>query len=214
MKDEMMQYQLDGKAKVYIEEHLAAGGMLSEIMIHRLNLNLGDVYTILPRDAHIKQIDRYKAGGILNDAGLPKGQSWEQVPNLDEYFSKFIFDYLSSSDDSYCLIEDVLAYSSDKNIEINGSSLLVHNKSITYFLGATSELEVVLNVVKQCKTAWHFVGILARGDVFNIVKNTTIQISDNQLKTLCRNIQVLLLGAYDGEGYLCWERKKNSELEK
>ena len=62
--------------------------------------------------------------------------------------------------------------------------------------------------IKQVRTPWHFVAMLAEGDL-NYLKNTSGQekVSESEMLKLCECVRVIIVGAYDGEGYVFWEVK-------
>ncbi|EFB42295.1 hypothetical protein pah_c012o001 [Parachlamydia acanthamoebae str. Hall's coccus] len=50
---------------------------------------------------------------------------------------------------------------------------------------------------------WHSVGVLTEADCF---KNDNHTLSLEDIQHICKKTRMILIGAYDGEGYVLWEK--------
>lgn len=109
---------------------------------------------------------------------------------------------------NYCLIfddvlEDCKSLSGYSLFEKNGVSY----KNEAYYL-INPKKHLSFNLIRECLRAsdaeWHCLGILFQID---LDKFRTKTITSNMIHDICVKADLILTTAYDGEGYIFWERQ-------
>ena len=216
--DKLDKYYLGKDGKKHILHQLKNGNSLSQHLLKKINLEEGQTFTYVPfglSDYCVKQFER---GGILDSKKMPRkfyvtpeGKKYIMVksPNLDSFLVSWILKYVKNKNNYYCVFEEVLLNSNDEIGNIRSKRILTKGKELFYLLEQKDLNENALKeTIKQVRTPWHFVAMLAEGDL-SYLKNTAGQerVSESEMLKLCECVRVIIVGAYDGEGYVFWEVK-------
>ena len=203
----MRRYDLEKKPLSYILNQLQDGNLFSQILIKNINFSKGNFFTILPEDANIQNLHKYKFGGILNYSTVPikknnvmkeKNFSYQEKLKLNFELTDYIFSFLKEDENNCALFEEFFVSSDkDKNI-LPGIKKLCIDNQLLYFLDKSSEKQNVLDTIKQSDTGWRFVAALFYDNVE--WKNLEFQsiLQESVVKVLL-NIKQIIVGAYDGE---------------
>jgi len=197
------------KTTDYIFSQLRDGNLLSKTILSKVNFESGKFYVLLPSDAFIDKIYAFSLGGIipstpcgkdryyvhcLNEEVIPK-----QVITTDKELSSFIFQFLSKNENHVAILEDVISKASDPYLKKISSDLILNGDEVYYLLNCHVTEADVRCKVRLATQAWHFVGLLSS---YQFKCNTALEF----FESLCEYCQYVIIGAYDGEGYLIWER--------
>ncbi len=209
---DLRKYTLDFKITYdYISSILKDGNTLSSTLLKKIDFNRGSFFTLLPKEAKISRIYQFSYGGIIppKDVGykpqyvknLQKKFTPLYVQTLREELVHFINSFLSKNKNFVCIFEDVIKTSSDKDL-LDEYKIFYENEVyylIDYF-HKTNEL--ISKILHECEEVWHFVSIVTEAKSI-VDKKLTVNI----IKQMIQNIKLIIIGAYDGEGYLFWEKQ-------
>ncbi len=180
-------------AFAYYKNNLNGTNALSSNLIDIFNFKQGNFFTLLPDDFADKNVYKFKSGGVRNC-----------VRDLCE---SLILDKLLSDDGLYCIFDDASAVPiSERNDSLFCSVGYIFENEIYYLVQkkiATAKL------IEKCFYAsdaiWHSLCILTRT---NFVAPPDRNLSQENIREFCENAELILVSAYDAEGYVFWERKQ------
>ncbi len=67
----------------------------------------------------------------------------------------------------------------------------------------SNNLELLKKAIVESEQVWHFVSVITE---INLNKK---EITLDKIKNLVENTKIIIVGAYDGEAYVFWERGSN-----
>lgn len=194
----------------YVFNNIKNTNELSNAILSQVNFHLGRFFTLLPDDAALHRIHEFSYGNMISQSSNLKkkynisgvGDIWGvEVINIDHELANFVLEFLKQKGSNIAVLDDFLVRTDDSNIGIKGVETLFDNKEVYYLLIKNNSQEEVLQAIKQSCYAWHFLAVLTRSS------DPISQILTNEnLKSICTNIQYVIVGAYDGEGYIFWEK--------
>jgi hypothetical protein len=202
------------RAAVYVVDNLRETSTLSERLLKIVDFKNGNFFTLLPEDANLERLYEFEAGEILPQSPVEiqrtshgEISTYTWIPTLEEELSDFIFKKIKNNK-WFCVFDDVI-HSSDskhlKSIRFDGA-LYNYNKQVFYLLNSNNIThDLALTCVKKADSLWHFLCILTEAN-FNDVNDR--QLSLEKLDEICLKAQIIAVGAYDGEGYIFWEKNK------
>lgn len=196
------------KSILYLKDQLNGGNKLSHELLLTVNFEKGQFFTLLPPDADLEHLYDFFGGTILvqnptieyiNESG--KKVSYTKVPTLKNEISKYIFDKIKTSANN-CIFEDVVQVISDPHIDFFHKYGLKYKNELYYRI--TNDIaseELILEAIKEVSSFWHTLFILTENNFVPVKKELTLE----NIKLFCDEITLLVVGAYDGEGYVLWE---------
>jgi hypothetical protein len=162
-----------------------------------LNFALGTFFTLLPNKIDVTKLLEFQWGG--------------KTKSLKDEVSYFIQKQISVNEDWSCIFDDFDADFKDKN----GNSLyglcgLHLNDQIYYCVNKNNSTSALISKCMQYSDAgWHSVCVLTSANLCDIIDQ---KLTLSKAREIANKTQMLILGAYDGEGYIFWER--NNERRK
>ena len=63
-------------------------------------------------------------------------------------------------------------------------------------------LDLVIECLKHSKSFWHSLSVLTTANLSSIEK----RLDFDKIEDRCRQTVLIMVGAYDGEGYVFWEK--------
>lgn len=211
MMRKLVKISLDEKKTTdYFYSHLNSGNLLSDIISEMIDFNDGVFFTLLPKESLQEKIYSFSFGGIipstsygeekyfvrcLNEEVLPM-----QVKTVDEELSSFMFEYLHKDASNCAILEDVLANATDPSLKKKSVDVILNRSEVYYFLNERSSIADVFQAIRLSSHSWHFVAILSKQ------LSEPPKTIDEYFRSQCVNCQYIIVGAYDGEAYIFWER--------
>jgi hypothetical protein len=165
---------------------------LSDSVISFLKFESGDFFALLTEKSKIEDINEFNIGGktscLRNDVG------------------EFIFKLLKSNKNISCIFDD---FNSDiKNIEgdllfnLNG---VCCGSEIYYVINENANQDLVIQCLRRSNTVWHSLCILS---VIKF-KEHKKSITRDDMEEICLNAKLIMIGAYDAESYIVWEKGRS-----
>ncbi|MFA6915653.1 MAG: hypothetical protein WC222_04595 [Parachlamydiales bacterium] len=202
----LITYKLDfDKVYNHFLEHLPHGNFLSSEILQQINLKTGIFYTFLPQDLTDNQLYGFSYGGVLSELEekkIPQYLNFFPTPNTDLQTALFIGEFLSLNNNNAVIFEDVSARATDSNIGIEGTQTCIFNDDVYYIVQASFSIDLIKKCIFNCGEAWHFLCVLSK----NVPKMDSTLVEED-FKRIYSNVQYIIIGAYDGEGYIIWENK-------
>lgn len=209
----LKKYDLDFKVTYdYFSSILKDGNTLSFTLLKIIDFNRGNFFTLLPEEANLPRIYQFSYGGIISpkDVGykpvyvknLQKKFTPLYVHTLKEELVDFINDFLNKNQNFICLFEDVLKKSSDR--DLLDEYKMFYEREVYYLVDYFHKTnEIISKILFESEEVWHFVSIIT--EVKNVIEK---ELTINTIEQMIQNIKLIIIGAYDGEGYVFWERNK------
>lgn len=214
--ERIIEYRLGIEAMSYVRDQLRYGTALGESILANIDIDTGVVSTYFPSDVDPDALLRFSSGGVLGrEAGSvgvsAAGERYivEKISTMDQWLVDYVHESLKSEQSRLCIFEDFMGdfeYVSRQQV----GSQVVHTGDETYHL-ITAENADKLTIeatIYAVRVAWRFLCVLATG-ADAVAEGSLInskELSRNQIDNISRNAQKIIVGAYDGEGYLIWGR--------
>lgn len=199
------------KTLLYVLEVLNGGKTIANKIVDSGVVQNGVCFTFMPSKIDVKTLYQFKYGGLLQQnpieeiVVLGKKYKARKKPKLNVELSMFIFNELSKNNKLSCLFEDYLAELTHPHIDLFYETGVSYNNEIYYLVNQKNLTQnLIFRCIKEMDLCWHGVIILSEVNLQDINNK---QLSDKQVVELCHNIKTIIVGAYDGEGYVFWERQ-------
>lgn len=196
----------------YFLDHIEYDTILSKKIINKINFTEGSFFTILPENADLNRLYDFKWGGVIppvyygdqvyylkNDS---EGFIPQKVQTMDFEFSKYIINFMQINPESCLIIENVMLDSTNSLAKIDEVQEIAYGAELYYILKKNNSTEQAYNTIRRSHFSWHFFSVLT------ILKNQTDVFNFEDLNFLCNKAKFVISGAYDGEGYIFWEKNQ------
>lgn len=211
MTQKLTKYLLDFQpALEYIQDDFENTNALSSELLNSIDFKQGTFFTLLPSDANLKGLYDFKSGGILpqfpEETQFINGHistfSW--IPNINDEISEWIINQLRSQKNLSCVIDKVTGAPSGALYQYYSEvNPLCYNQEVYFHLSNdTLTKEALLKCMKASTSFWHSLCLLTTANLHNVTKTLTI----DKIKEICSGTTLIMVGAYDGEGYIFWEK--------
>ncbi len=198
----------------YVQHTLDHANTLSSELLKIVDFKDGCFFTLLPRDANTERLYEFETGMILpqnpEETCSIAGEisTYSVIPTTRDELSQLILEDIKSKTQLTCVFDDVLRSPSDKfSTNLILSHGFIYENEIYYILQKNN---ISNDLIKQCLRAsnafWHSLSILTRADLSSLDKKLSLE----KIKEICINVELIMIGSYDGEGYVFWEKSFDS----
>jgi len=128
------------------------------------------------------------------------------VPTVKEELSDFIYHKISSNLKLSCIFDEVTLDPDDSSLEefYEKKSVYLYKNEIIYVVREPNKNhEFISDCIWNSFSFWHSVGVLTDADCFETDSNI---LSLDDIQAICKNAEMILISAYDGEAYVLWEK--------
>jgi hypothetical protein len=190
--------QLSDEALKYLEECISHG---NKLMRQLLNLPLRDgvLWTLVSDETNGEALNEFRHGGVT--IGTARGV----IEKINDKLATFIIRHLSVSSSHYAIFEDYLRKPGSKLL--TRDRYFVYDGDVCLFVPSESkgDLQDIKATMKNA-SRYTFRGILT--SLGSGGRLTTGQSVDLPLiRELATSTNCILVGAYDEESYVIWERE-------
>ncbi len=216
MTNNFREIHLGSEALEYIRASLAQGKTLASYLLQRPDLENGHVLTFLPPQVSEEQVKEFTFGGKLPTPPAEThtfftakdGSRYKAIPipNTDFWLVAAVEDFLKAGEGAICCFEDALAKPGDPWLSALDTPVWVFQDEVYHFLVYTDPKgRKIESVIRRAKSI--FPPLIG---AFTFVTKKIEAVVDarglgsTELKTLAENAEKIVVGAYDGEGYLIW----------
>lgn len=200
------------ETKNYFVAVLKDTNIISNSLVDFVEFGEGVFFTLLPKDANLNQINQFHSGGILRQNPVleykieGKKARYQLIPTIREPVCKLIVEMVKKNINLSCIIDDVTIplryYEQDSLFQNFGYS---YNQEV-FFIQTNNNISetTTIECLQASNSFWHSLCILTAVDFNNFLDR---KLTLTQIEQICRNAKLILVGAYDGEGYVFWEKK-------
>jgi len=211
----MMEYyeiKMDVRAINYVKEIIDAGLSLSSKIGNAIELSKGCVFTFFPNGINPTNLYDFKAGGKMPES---KEETWRRgkdviakpVLNTNACLVNMIHEYLQKERDNICIFENFNSSRSDPWSEREKVNLFFYKDEVYHLLSnKTLSTKSIGQEIYDSGTVYHFLGVMSSLPIENQKAIESHELSDTEWDIVVRNLKRIIVGAYDGESYLIWER--------
>jgi hypothetical protein len=178
----------------YIQKELIRGSSFAKLVLN-LPLTEGTCETLIP-----EMLDTRLLTDFSNSIYLSSGLSLAKTKFfLIEKILKFLQDDLDN-----CVIIETFLKSKDAALTNRIEPYIVYGEDVYYFLTYSTLKTIIESALADARA---YPKIIAFTKYDSVIPNDkTIQFEN--LEVLARNLQLLVVGAYDEEGYIFWSKKE------
>lgn len=204
--------ELGNSARRYIEQCLAEGHTLARNLLAALDLGTGRVTTWLPLTVSDEAAHQFDQGGKLPPSNDPartcaakdgKVLRMTPTPNTDTYLVRAIQTHLCEGSQYCAIFEHPYARPSDPFLVDHEPPCSIFQDEVYYCLARPDSEEAKIQVTIRAAIPRALIGVLT-------VQPSTVKacasrsLTANELKTWAKRTTRIVVGAYDGEGYVSW----------
>ncbi len=210
----LIQYELDfNKTETYFKEYLCQKHHLFNALRSNISFSKGHFYTLLTEDADLTKLHEFEIGHILPPnpiedvyiSSLGRTFKGEPVNSIRNEFIYFIYELIKNKNISL-LSEDFVASPTDPHIDLYHKIGLHLGEEVFYLITPENLTKTLLKKLFNTCGGWFFIAALFAMNGLDF-KNKEIKESD--FLKICSNTSMIIISAYDGEGYLIWEKMKS-----
>lgn len=190
---EHQRYSLDSsKALIYLQENLEETNALSSAIFKYVNFEKGVFYTILQENITNKQLYGFRWGGV-------GGGIRNRVCDI-------LFTELHDNSRFTCIFDDVNGTYEPSYDEPSFLKVGAHYKDEIYYIIERKEAskDFLIECLRTSNACWHSLCVLSKK---TYSRNKDLSITETDIIDFAKTSDLILIGAYDGEGYIFWKRK-------
>jgi len=199
----------------YVQNNLDKSNVLSSELLNLSIFKNGYFFTLLPNDANTERIYEFESGVILpqnpKEEYFVSGEknTYSIIPTIRNELSELLLKEIKSSDQLCCFFDDVTRSPIDKYSTDSLYAHLLFYEDEVYYLLEKNEIssELIMQCLRASNAFWHSLCVLTKTNFKDLVDK---KLSLEKIKDICLNAQLIIIGAYDGEGYVFWEKTHNN----
>jgi len=200
----LVKYALGQEGTAYIERNLTHGMTLSRIAERRVRTSSGDAWSYLPPGMSRSTALSFR------DPILPSGRNAGGYDLIEPVVApskplvvEFVLQYLNGGGRRLFLVEDAVARPSDPAITSSRVPCFFVGDEVYEFISRPSATTAGISRAVDQAHSFPFVGVLTCTD-FRPTRGSCLSAAD--LRAMAERMAAVVVGAYDGEGYVIWER--------
>ena len=194
---------------LFFKESLEETNLLSIEALRTVNTQKGSFFTFLPKEANLENLHQFseailpettkQTGPVGNLQGVYK---YSEILSLKKEIGECLID-LVEKHCFFCIVDD---FNSRYN-EAHGDDLFKkfgkHHENEVYYLLAPENLsqKALLKCLYKSTTFWHSLCILTKATL-----DSSDVLNKEVSQEICDKAAYVIVGAYDGEGYIFWKR--------
>jgi hypothetical protein len=184
-----------GKAAAgYIEDRLANGLGLARRVLAAHQIAAGRMRTLVPAESAESVVEKFEQGGLIRS------------PAAYEWYVDWVRKFLCSGADHLCVLENSMAQAGDSGLLDRRKSRLVLSGNEVYHVICAHEVttENLKVAISEARSAWISLGFMTHAPPsWNL---SSRMFSPADLAYMAKNVEGVVVDAYDGEGWLVWEK--------
>lgn len=197
---QLKKFSVTQKAMPFFREYLGYGKTFSKLLLENHDLKQGDISIYFPPEVVLHDDFRYSVLYPLKN---------KLSYDVDIFGVEFVQQFLSQGKNKICIFEDANAEPTDPYLQRRPDlPWLGFKNEVYHILDSNRNDKKLVNEVIRYAQSWLTIGALTSFPGGFEFQFSTHKIEENVLKILAQNTVSIILGAYDGEGYLIWEKTK------
>ena len=190
----------------YVTEQLQDGHTLARELLINLDFKEGNFFSLLHSSADRTKIHEFQAGGILALNPLQRisfqgnlylgRKKTHSIAQLAQYLKSII------QPRQCCFFEDVIHYKSDPIMAEIKKHILYFQKEVYLYVKENEfSQDIAKKVINYVDAQWYYMNIISQPDL-GFETNMTAE----QLQNIALRTTLIVIGAYDMEGFVVWKR--------
>ncbi len=191
-------------AAEYLKSSLRQGKTLSEFLLQTIDPGTGAIYVLSPDRLEEPDIAEFDCGHFITSIPGP-------IADSNNELAEFLQAPLKSKED-ICLLENSVASASDPWLKRAKSHIVSHETDVYHILlGGEDTKRNISYAIREAHQIPLFLGAVGRlpTDVSTSIL-THKAITREILRGFAETAHCFFAGAYDGEGYIVWEKKSTA----
>ncbi len=191
MMQNLKKYELNYKQALnFVEKSINETNQLSNVFFNYLQRASGRFFTVLPDGIPTEKVHEFEFGG--------------KTKCLRVETAKIIKKTLNSNSRLSCVFDDFNAdFKNSESNDLYQSNGLHYNDEIYYSITKTANQKLILKCLRYSNATWHSLCVITE---FSLDKCENRILSIGEITMICENSFLFIIGAYDAEGYIFWEK--------
>lgn len=213
------------EANAYMQKRMADGKTLAKYLLQRSDLSIGRVMTFVPPDVEVKkgELINFEHGQLLPEP--PPETHMRQleddgsitrivpIPNTNALLTQMIQGFLMKRSGHICIMEEGVFERSSPCVASFTVPWLASDEKLYYILTCTNSEDEIEQVIKKAHNFYPgLIGVMTSLPEGHHLALEAKKITPEELKLLAERAEKIILGAYDGEGYLIWSKSFSGNL--
>jgi hypothetical protein len=195
----------------YVKSQLKLGKSLSEC-IEKMSIDQGEIFSFVPVGISEKNLYSFNIGGIYpsdHDLFINKQPIVPVRNDARKSIGDEIEKCLGESVSNCCIFEDPLSTPKDKWVTSSGIKYVQLNNDMFYFFDSKNIVKKDIDEAWDASEAHVFLCALGKLNFSEHDRFASFKvISIKDLELFVESIMSFVVKAYDGEGYLMWQKEK------
>ena len=194
----------------YINDVLQDANQLSREYLESFDFKKGGFFNLLPEDADLSRMyffKRYilKQNPIIKCGEGSENSRYQIIPTVREETASFLVNKLNKNKSLSCIVDDVTRLATDTHhMKLYDYCGLFFENEIYYFGNCFSfSQKILIDCMQKSNAFWHSLCVLTEVSFDDVINK---QLTLEKIKEICQKTQMVVVGAYDGEGYIFWEK--------
>jgi hypothetical protein len=187
------------RALSYVKSELSTGGPLSRLLLDRVSSAEGLVSVLVPVGLQIT--DDTNFGDALSPSKT-KSIGWVKKPTLKEALAALIRDFLIEHNERVCLFEDQAATRGFPYVERLDTRIMYSNSHVYHALVCEDDLARIEETIRSIRSWLTVAALSTSANTANRARGA--RGGEPALNEVAKNASSVIVGAFDGEGYLIW----------
>ena len=194
------------KAKEYLITQLKDGNTLAQILLEKICLDKGRYLALLHPTADKSLIYNFRSGGILPQKPLEPVVFREKIypgrKKADSYQELVWYLQNALTLENCCYFDDQMHRREDLIAKQYKTETLYYNDELYLFLqNSNFSIERSKKIIQHVDAQWYYMNIISEEK-----PDESQEISVEKLRKIASSTTHIIIGAYDGEGYIIWEK--------
>lgn len=209
---QLIKYELNFHESLeYVKDNLEDVNALSVALLESLEFKSGHFFTLLPPGSNHEAKHNFLAGGILPQNPIEKycidGRQarYSIKATLRDEISNLILNEMNLNARLSGVFDDVSGTTPNHNTHpcFADNYTAFHDDEVYYILNKKNvSYELIWDILKASTSFWHSLGVITKLDLNDFTKSLTL----GKIKKICLETELVIVGAYDAEGYIFWEK--------
>ena len=194
----LREVKLESNALEFIKAELANGSTFASIILQDLQLASGKVTTFLPEDVDGGSITDF-TDSVADDYRRMYSETHDEIRN-------FILRYLSKGKNNLAIFEDALSPDAEYFQKERVQFFSYGQEAYRYLTGNDLNEDKIARTITRAR-GYPFIAALT-SHTKPVTRQVHKAMSDDDLRELAAEIDHIIIGAFDEDGFLVWTKDK------
>ena len=207
---QLVEHELGREAREYIRWCFSHGNTLSKLLDERLSSSAGTITTLLPPTVDSEDLLDFMGGEKLPPRPRSEhirrpGSVFVPIPTSKREWARRIHEHLAAGTNRIGVFEDRIAQPGDSSLHKVAPPLVFFEDEVYHVVESGSDEEAIITRLDDAFSIPVFAGALTSASDEELPHPLSgAAIDRSHLELLASRATAILVGAYDGEGFLMW----------